>query len=209
MEAGRVFSNKDLNMNWPVIIGYVKRRAGCTLARVSRTLTSQPGRRIMRLRCMKNPIKPLLTLSFVCTALFGVAQTLSFEYQPSFSAVVVRNIDTSVSWYKSVFGLTVKQTMNDAGGGYKITILESPTYMLELLELKGSVPKTEALKSKAAGTETQGHFKVGFRVTNMDACLKHLASLKITVPQVWTDDKTKKRNFLIPDPDGNLLQFFE
>ncbi len=163
----------------------------------------------MRLRCMKNPIKPLLTLSFVCTALFGVAQTLSFEYQPSFSAVVVRNIDTSVSWYKSVFGLTVKQTMNDAGGGYKITILESPTYMLELLELKGSVPKTEALKSKAAGTETQGHFKVGFRVTNMDACLKHLASLKITVPQVWTDDKTKKRNFLIPDPDGNLLQFFE
>jgi hypothetical protein len=54
----------------------------------------------------------------------------------------------------------------------------------------------------------QGHFKIGFRIADMDACLKHLVALKIIVPQVWTDAKTKKRNFLIKDPDGNLVQFF-
>lgn len=156
---------------------------------------------------MQNPT--LLLLFPACLALSSAAQTPSFEYQPYFSAVVVKNIDTSVAWYKSVFGLSIKETMNDPNSSYKITILESPKYLLELLELKGSVSRDETLKGKAAGTEMQGHFKIGFRVANMDDCLKQLAALKIAVPQVWTDAKTKKRNFLIKDPDGNLVQFFE
>ncbi|MBS1531563.1 MAG: hypothetical protein JSU01_14750 [Bacteroidetes bacterium] len=43
----------------------------------------------------------------------------------------------------------------------------------------------------------------------MDAYLKRLNELKITVPQIWTDATTGKRNFLITDPDGNLIQFYE
>jgi len=33
------------------------------------------------------------------------------EYQPYFSAVVVKDFDTSAAWYQSVFGLKVKTEM--------------------------------------------------------------------------------------------------
>jgi len=38
--------------------------------------------------------------------------------------------------------------------------------------------------------------------------LKRLAALSIATSQIYKDAKGK-RNFLISDPDGNLIQFFE
>ena len=98
--------------------------------------------------------------------------------------------------------------MEDPNHDYRIFILESPQFVLELLELKGSLTRKNLLEGKPAGTQIQGHFKIGFKVAEMNDCLKRLADLKINVPQIWTDN-TKKRNFLITDPDGNLIQFFE
>jgi hypothetical protein len=43
----------------------------------------------------------------------------------------------------------------------------------------------------------------------MDDCLKRLAELQIEVPQIWEDKTSKKRNFIIKDPDGNLIQFYD
>jgi hypothetical protein len=67
---------------------------------------------------------------------------------------------------------------------------------------------------KFSGTNHREHksrdiLKQGFKVANMDACLKHLNNLKIKVPRVWTDSSTGKRNFIIEYPDENLIQFFE
>jgi len=132
-----------------------------------------------------------------------------FDYVPYFSAVVVSNVDSSAKWYQAVFAMTVKNKMEDTNHDYRIFILESSQFVLELLELKGSLTRKNLLEGKPAGTQIQGHFKIGFKVAEMDDCLKRLASLKINVPQVWTDTATKKRNFLITDPDGNLIQFFE
>jgi glyoxylase I family protein len=140
-------------------------------------------------------------------ALTSQAQ-ISFDYKPNGSAVIVTDIEKSSKWYQSVFGVTVKSRMEDPKA-YKVVILESPNLVLELLELKGSVPRSEALKGKPDGTQIQGLFKIGFVVTDMDKCLQHLKSLNIDVPRVWTDQSTKKRNFLITDPDGNIIQFFD
>jgi len=93
------------------------------------------------------------------------------EYQPYFSAVVVKDFDTSAAWYQSVFGLKVKTEMNDPNQAYKIKILESSNYLLEILELKGSLKRDELLKGKPNGTELQGQFKIGFNVSNVDACI--------------------------------------
>lgn len=133
----------------------------------------------------------------------------SFEYRGSFSALVVKDVDASSQWYQALLSMNVKNKMADANAGYKITILESPTLIIELLELKGSLVRKNLLDGKPDGTQIQGHFKIGFIITDMDACLKQLTTLKINVPQVWTDKATQKRNFLISDPDGNLIQFFE
>ena len=131
------------------------------------------------------------------------------EYQPYFSALVVKDFNTSVAWYQSVFGLKGKTEVNDPNQAYKIRILESSNYLLEILELKGSLKRDELLKGKPNGTELQGHFKIGFGISHVDEWLKHLKSLDIEVPQVWTDSATGKKNFIIKDPDGNLVQFFE
>jgi catechol 2,3-dioxygenase-like lactoylglutathione lyase family enzyme len=153
----------------------------------------------------------LTQLCLYCVIANGQANTpaTKFEYQPYFSAVIVSNVDTSVKWYEAVFGLVVKNTMSDPGSGYKVVTLESSNFFVELLQLDGSLAQKPILEGKPEGTKVQGLFKVGFKVPDMDSCLKRLAALKIDVPHIWTDNVTKKRNFLITDPDGNLVQFYE
>lgn len=150
-------------------------------------------------------MKTIITHLLMFASLTSFAQS-AFDYTPSFSAIVVKNIEASSKWYQSVFGLKVKDQMKDENAGYNITILESPALVMELLELKKSFNPKEG---KSQDMQAQGLFKFGFNVKDMDVCIKHLAKLNITVPQIWTDSKTKKRNFLISDPDGNLIQFFE
>ena len=132
----------------------------------------------------------------------------AFDYRPNGSAIIVQNIDKSVLWYQSVFGFTVKTKMNEPNV-YKVVILESPTFMLELIEITGSISRGEVLKGKSEGIQIQGHSKIGFYVTDIDKCLQHLKAVGVNVPRVWTDQATKKRNFLITDPDGNYIQFFD
>jgi len=150
----------------------------------------------------------LAALTTIIAARMYSQDLSALNYQPYFSAVIVRNIDTSARWYKSVFSLKIKNEINDAANGFKVTILESPAFLLELLELKGVLVRKEILDNLQGNKQIQGHFKIGFKLADMDAFLKHLAFLKINVPQVWTDSTTKKRNFLINDPDGNLIQCF-
>lgn len=128
---------------------------------------------------------------------------------PHGSAVIVSRVDVSAKWYEQILGLKQVNRMVDDAGTYKVIILESPQMILELLELSGSVAPSEVLSTKPEGAKLQGHFKIAFKVKDMDAFLKHLSDLKIAVPKVWTDQKTGKRNFLIEDPDKNLLQFFD
>ena len=153
-------------------------------------------------------MKISITMMFVCACSLTFGQTPRIDYQPYFSAVVVKNLSVSLKWYQSVFDLKVKSEMKDTNQTYNIAILESSNYLLEVLELKGSIDKVALLKDKP-GAEMQGHSKIGFKISSAGDVLKKLKELNIEVPQVWTDQSTGKRNFLISDPDGNLIQFFE
>jgi predicted enzyme related to lactoylglutathione lyase len=150
-------------------------------------------------------------LCFVCFLVTAVAVNgqASNSYTPNFAAVVVANMNTSSSWYQSVFGLTVKGESNDPSKGYKVTVLTSGAYDIELIELSGSLTRSSVLAGQPSGTQIQGLFKFGFSVSDMDALLSHLAEAKVTVPRIWTDQATQKRNFIITDPDGNFIHFFE
>jgi catechol 2,3-dioxygenase-like lactoylglutathione lyase family enzyme len=136
-------------------------------------------------------------------------QNTSVDVSPYFSAVIVSNIEASSAWYQSVFDLKVKNKIDDPNYGAKVIILESSKILIELLELKSAIAPKTLLEGKTKDAKVQGHFKIGFKVSNMDEWLKRLSTLKITVDRVYTDSDTKKRNFLITDPDGNLVQFFE
>lgn len=150
----------------------------------------------------------LFVILFTVFCYSGIAQSTP-EYSSNFAAVVVKNLETSSAWYQSVFKMSVKNSMQDPNGTYKIAILASANFELELLELKGAIRQETIKEGKPANTQIQGLFKVGFKIPNMDGWLKHLASVNVQVPQIWKDQQTQKRNFIITDPDGNLIQFFE
>jgi catechol 2,3-dioxygenase-like lactoylglutathione lyase family enzyme len=155
-------------------------------------------------------MRSLFTIIILMILLTTKGQTASVPvYEPYFSAIVVSNADSSAIWYKTLLGLKEKEKMNDPAGSYKVIILESPKFLLELLELKGSLLHKNILEGEPDGIRIQGHLKMGFRITDADEWLKHLAALKINVPQVWTNPTTNKRNFIVSDPDGNLIQFFD
>lgn len=157
---------------------------------------------------MRNKI--LLSLLILLNASIVRAQTAGgFKYEPWFSAVIVNNVDSSTAWYQSVFDLKIKNRTDDTQNGFRVMIMESSTFLLELIENKAWPDQKKLLAGKPGGTRIQGFFKIGFKVTDMDACLKRLAALKIVPGRIYTDSETKKRNFLINDPDGNPVQFFE
>ncbi len=134
--------------------------------------------------------------------------TFPFTYTPYFFALIVHKMDSSERWYCSLFGLNVAKRMNEAATGFNVSILESSSLVIELIENKTSIALKDILADKPEGTKIEGLFKAGFHIDDVDAWLKHLSSLKISVGKIYKD-ASGKRNFLIQDPDGNLIQFFE
>lgn len=156
-------------------------------------------------------MKHIFILAFAMgIALTTTAQQTSspFDYRPGYSAIIVNNVDASGEWYKKVFGLSKVKEISDENVGVRIMVLESNNFTLELIELSGSLVRKDLLQGKQDGIEIQGQVKMGFYVLDIEACLKHMANLKIT-PTVWTDSVLKKKNLLITDPDGNKIQFFQ
>jgi len=132
-----------------------------------------------------------------------------FNYKPYFTAVIVKAIDSSSVWYQTVFEMKVVNRINDSLQGIRVVIMEVTNFLLELIENKSWPDQQKLLSREPVGTRIQGFFKIGFKTANIDNCLRHLAELRIVPERIYTDSKTKKRNFLINDPDGNLIQFFE
>ncbi len=150
-------------------------------------------------------------LTFCLLSFCALAQSGSHaEFLKSVGgAMIVRNIDSAEKWYASVFAIPVVSRSNDPNGEYKVVIMEGSDIILELLQLRSSINKKSVLEHKADGTQVTGHFKLAFRTTNMNLLLSRLEDAQIKVPRVWTNDETGKRNFIIEDPDGNLIQFLE
>jgi len=154
---------------------------------------------------MKNIIFLLTFIIIANTALSQ--QSSSFKIDPYFSALIVKNIDSSVNWYQSVLGLKTR-FLPGTPQGIRVAILESPQIVLEIIENNAWLDTKEYLKGKPEGTRLHGYFKIGFKVTAMDGFIEHLNKLNISIPRIYKDD-SGKRNFLVEDPDKNLVQFFE
>lgn len=155
---------------------------------------------------MKNKI--ILFVFIIITSTIYSQQSAPFKVDPYFSALIVKNIDSSVKWYESVLGLKTR-FLPDVPQGIKVAILESPNIIIEMIENVAWLDPKKLLEGKPEGTRIHGYFKIGFRVTAMDSFIDHLKKLNISIPRIYRDDSSRKRNFLVEDPDKNLVQFFE
>ena len=88
----------------------------------------------------------------------------AFKYQPYFSAVIANNVDSSTAWYQTVFRLKVKDRINDPERGFKVVIVESSSFLLELIENKPWLVRKKVVEGKPEGTLVQVFFKIGFKV---------------------------------------------
>jgi hypothetical protein len=154
---------------------------------------------------MKNKIIPFVFI--IMTNVVHSQQATSFQVDSYFFALIVKNIDSSVKWYQSVLGLKTK-FLPGTPQGISVAILESPQIILEIIENNAWLDPKEFLKEKPEGTRLHGYFKIEFKVTAMDSFIEHLNKLNISIPRIYKDD-SGKRNFLVEDPDKNLVQFFE
>ena len=133
----------------------------------------------------------------------------SLSFTPSFSAIIVNDIDTSKAWYQEIFDLEVTSEFASEERGFSMVNLGNERFQLELLELQIAIDPTEVLKETGEKTRFIGFFKTGFKVDYFDSWIKHLELKKVQFNgQVVSDPTTNKRMIIVLDPDGNRIQFF-
>ena len=153
--------------------------------------------------------KHLLFILFI-SPIFSKAQTTQLDYQPSFTALIVSEMERSTQWYSSVFDLQVMSQVASEERGFRIANLQSDAFQLELIELQNAVHPQQQIPDFTTKTRVIGFFKVGFQVADFDQWMEHLEEQNVTLNgSEVTDPQTGRRMVVITDPDGNRIQFFE
>ncbi len=149
----------------------------------------------------------LFIVLLLSATMFNSFCQISNNITPSHSIIVVEDLTKMTAWYQKALNLSPKEEFLIAGG--TAHVLQSTNFEIELHQKERIVTRTSALSSQSPGTQIKGLFKVGFKVSDMEGWLQYLSAVKVTVPRIWTDQATGTRNFIITDPEGNIIQFFE
>ena len=133
--------------------------------------------------------------------------------QPYLTAISVSNVDTLADWYRRILSFTHRKRMEFPEYELRIVFMERDGFLLELVEKRKSASLTTRLPDLEDDVFVWGFKKLAFLVG--DAC-EFAASLKaagvkilfdVTEQEDWPGGKTK--SFIIEDPDGNWIQFYE
>ncbi len=168
---------------------------------------------------MKNVIRCLL-LALVSGLTFA-CQNSKTSSQPAFLqarliAIVVEDLGSSLDWYSQVLGGTLIKPI-DSFPDYdlRMAFLQVGDFHLELIESGSAVPRSEILPSPEVSLG--GWFKIGFLLPDIEAKYTQLQKIDsinfVTgigeLPENELPIKWPRRFFLLQDPDGNYVQFFD
>lgn len=153
-------------------------------------------------------------MNYIVTLLFFTlllsAQTKSESPQPYFSAIIVSDINASMSWYESHFGFEKVNLIENEARGFKMGNMKNDGAWIEFIELASTLMPNDIIKDKPRGTRIGGYFKFGFTVQDLDAWVAKLKKANVTFRgDVVTDPLSKMRMIIVLDPDGNRVQLFE
>ena len=130
--------------------------------------------------------------------------------RPYFTAIITRDIDSSINWYSTTLGFSVVGKTESKEHGFKQANLQSGELLLELIELESAVNQADVIPGYSSKTRVTGLFKTGYQVDDFQQWMTHLESLKTEFHgNVVTDKITGKRMVILLDPDGNRIQLFE
>ena len=151
--------------------------------------------------------------TFILTILIFISfsahcqENITPKLQGCFAAIIVKDMPTSVEWYKKVLNLKEISRNKNAKMELEQVNLKNDLLHIELIYLKSAI-SPQALNNKRQ--RHTGLFKIGVRLDNIGQWIIHLKSKKIVQEQdIVVNPVSKKKMFVIKDPDGNRIQFFE
>ena len=128
----------------------------------------------------------------------------------SFVAVIVTDLDESITWYENILGFEVVNQVSSEERGFKQANLQAAFVKLELIELATAVSYEQVQATYGERSRLQGYFKFGMRVDSFDQWIEYLEKQGVRFSgSVVTDPVSGLRTVLILDPDGNRIQLFE
>jgi len=129
------------------------------------------------------------------------------------AAIVVSDLDSSSKWYQDNLGYKITKKMDLPEHKLRIVFLQLNGFTLELIEFQESVA-FDAVKKKVPELKDHDHLqgivKLGFQISDVNALASALKARGVKLRMEPTDDpEFHDRFFLVVDPDGNTLQFFQ
>lgn len=137
-------------------------------------------------------------------------------FKPKLVALFVEDIDHSLKWYQEKLKFNVEKEVEAyPDHGLKIAFLESNGFHFEIIEKTNSFTQSEAIPSE--NKYIGGIFKLGFQTNALEDLYAHLKSSGSVefvtgindLPENEIPINWPKKYFLIKDPDGNFIQFFD
>lgn len=151
----------------------------------------------------------LSALMFLTQSGFCQSNSLS-DPEPYFSAIIVKDLNTSLDWYSEVLGYEILNNKNFPEMNFKQANLKRGDSAIELIELGSAISPAEVISDFNSKSKLIGLFKIGFRVENFDKWIKHLEQSKVNFHgRVVIDELSGKRMVIFKDPDDNRIQLFE
>lgn len=115
---------------------------------------------------------------------------------PQYFAVIVRDLDAAVEWYREVLGLEEWIGSEAEDGRWRIVNLRSESLIVELIR------HDEARTVDRA----HGFFKVGFHVSDIQAFADRVERATGERPRVADFERFGLRVLQLRDPEGNVIQ---
>lgn len=125
------------------------------------------------------------------------------QNQRTFFALIVEDRNASINWYSEHLKLDLLDSTSFPERKLFTANMVNDYFHIELIEIQES---TAIAKDQRY---VRGIFKVGATVSNFDELYGHLKSKSANFrSDVFYDDLTKLRSFIVLDLDENRLQFF-
>lgn len=117
---------------------------------------------------------------------------------PQYFAVLVEDVDRSVEWYRTVFGLGVVGESEAEDGSWRIANLRNDRLFVEIIRDDRTEKVDRAL----------GFRKVGFFVPDVRAVAARVGKATGEAPRVLDFERFGVRIVQLNDPGGNTIQLF-
>lgn len=128
----------------------------------------------------------------------------------SFIALNVSNADSTARWYEEMFGVKLLKEIKPTDGSAHVRIEGNDFLMVEILQVKGSKSIGDCNLKKDQSHMLAGYFKAGVFVRDAQKAQDYFKSKGVAIRHdVFSDEDTGTKSFILEDPNGNMLQFLE